>query len=289
MNFYKKLATIIVVFASIIPGILANTHNYTWSLLTFILPIVIITYWLSISKNITIKNIRKPFLISLSILIPMGLTLNLFLSDNFFVYNNVSATLGITIPALDLFAIDYMNPIPIEETIFYITGFPMILLLYVWSDLYLFNDKSKSNNSSIKIENKITIIVMNITMALTIILAGWLFKYFFIDNNIFPGYFAYLALVPYLATALLSKLVRPSINMPALYFSSALIFFTSLLWEVLLAIPQAWWGYQNDKMLGIFMPYWHNLPIEAILVWVLSPVTTVVVFESIRKHYSANI
>ena len=51
----------------------------------------------------------------------------LFLAHKFFVFSNRHATLGIGAPALG-------GPVPIEEYLFYVSGFIAILLIYIWLD-----------------------------------------------------------------------------------------------------------------------------------------------------------
>jgi hypothetical protein len=48
-----------------------------------------------------------------------------FFAQWFFDYPNIGATLGIGVPALG-------RPVPLEEYVFYLTGFLAVLLLYVW-------------------------------------------------------------------------------------------------------------------------------------------------------------
>jgi hypothetical protein len=56
----------------------------------------------------------------------------------------------------------------------------------------------------------------------------------------------------------------------------------SLLWEATLALPYQWWGYQPERMVGLFIGAWAGLPIEAVCVWVAVTYTTVIVFEVVK-------
>jgi hypothetical protein len=55
----------------------------------------------------------------------------------------------------------------------------------------------------------------------------------------------------------------------------------SILWEVTLALPRQWWGYQDGSMLGIFIDPWGNLPLEAVTVWVFCSFV-VLVYEAAK-------
>jgi len=55
----------------------------------------------------------------------------------------------------------------------------------------------------------------------------------------------------------------------------------SIIWEVTLALPRGYWDYQHGAMLGIFIGVWHDLPIEAITVWIFC--TLVIMFYEYVK------
>ena len=102
-------------------------HGYTWSLLLFIVPIVVIGWWFLPSEGIKIP--QRAFWWTIWILVPIGFGLDFFLAHRFFFFPNTGATLGIGAPAL-------CGPVPVEEYIFYFTGFVAILLIYIWLDEY---------------------------------------------------------------------------------------------------------------------------------------------------------
>ncbi len=56
----------------------------------------------------------------------------------------------------------------------------------------------------------------------------------------------------------------------------------SILWEVTLAAPLGWWGYQPRRMLGLAVRAWHDLPLEAVLVWLAASFTTVIIYEFVK-------
>jgi hypothetical protein len=100
-------------------------HGYTWSLLLFIVPIVVIAFWFLPAEGVEIP--RRAFWRTIAILVPLGFGLDFFFARWFFVFPNSGATLGIESPALG-------HSVPIEEYIFYFTGFLCVLLTYVWLD-----------------------------------------------------------------------------------------------------------------------------------------------------------
>src|ERR1700688_2612543 len=100
-------------------------HGYTWSLLLFVVPIVVIAFWFVPAEGVEIP--RRAFWWTIAILVPIGFGLDFFFAHSFFVFLNSGATLKIGAPALGA-------PVPIEEYIFYFTGFLCVLLIYVWLD-----------------------------------------------------------------------------------------------------------------------------------------------------------
>ena len=101
--------------------------GYTWSLLLFIIPITALGWWVSCRPDLQFP--RKAFWRTLAVLTPLGFLLDLLFGNAFFVFPNKSATLGWEIPVL-------AGAIPIEEFIFYLAGFMLVLLSYIWSDEY---------------------------------------------------------------------------------------------------------------------------------------------------------
>jgi hypothetical protein len=84
-------------------------YGYTWSLLLFIVPIVVIAGWFLPSEELKIP--QRAFGWTLVILVPLGCLLDFVFAQWFFDYPNVGAVLGINAPALG-------RPVPIEEYVF---------------------------------------------------------------------------------------------------------------------------------------------------------------------------
>ena len=102
-------------------------HGYTWSLLLFLVPIIVIAFGFLPRKGINIP--RKAFWWTIGILVPLGFATDFFFASRFFVFPNVGATLQIGAPALH-------KSVPVEEYVFYLAGFVAVLLFYLWLDEY---------------------------------------------------------------------------------------------------------------------------------------------------------
>ena len=99
----------------------------------------------------------------------------------------------------------------------------------------------------------------------------------------FPGYFAFLVAGALAPSAALLPAAMPVINWRALSLTLFIILLTSLLWEVTLAVPYGWWGFQDDAMIGVRITAWSRLPIEEVFVWIAVTYATVIVYEIVRR------
>ena len=102
-------------------------YGYTISLLLFIVPILAISIWFLPNEGVHIS--RKSFWRTIVLLFPLGALLDFFFARFFFMFPNPNATLRIKAPALG-------GGVPVEEYLFYFTGFVAVLLIYIWLDEY---------------------------------------------------------------------------------------------------------------------------------------------------------
>src|SRR5215467_15469016 len=115
------------------PAVLQATSDnptplgYTWSLLLFMIPIGALGWWFACRPDLQFP--RKAFWRTLAVLTPVGFLLDLLFGNAFFFFRNKAATLGWEVPAIG-------GPIPVEEFVFYLTGFMLVLLSYIWCDEY---------------------------------------------------------------------------------------------------------------------------------------------------------
>lgn len=255
---------LMVVGAAFVPALVASTGGYTSSLLVFAVPSLVIAR--ALARRGLLESVERPLWRAWAVLVPMGVALNFAFADDFFVYPDRGAIAGLTVPALDLGAIDWAHPIPLEEFAFYALGFLAMLLGYAWCDAVLWPRQAQAPAGAPGwLEGAATPLVL--------VGAGVLVA----DGT--PSYWSYLSLVPLPVTLVAWPIVRGRLNVPAVVVTAAVVVLTSLLWESVLAVPRGWWGYQRDAMLGLHVL---GLPVEAVIVWVLAPITTAVCFELLR-------
>jgi hypothetical protein len=251
-------------------------HGYTWSLLLWIVPIAVIALWFMPQEDLRIP--KKAFWRTIAILVPLGFGLDFFFAGRFFVFPNRGATLQIDAPALG-------RPVPVEEYVFYLTGFIAVLLIYVWLDqfwLAAYNVLDYPGKAR-KLPRLVRFHPASVVVGAVLIVAGVVYKKFFSASpEGFPGYYTFLVAGSFIPSAGLLPAARPFVNWRAFGLTMFLTVLVSLLWEATLALPYGWWGYQPRQMMGVFVGAWAGLPLEAVLVWIAVTYTTVIVFEVVK-------
>jgi hypothetical protein len=253
-------------------------YGYTWSLLLFIIPCVVIAGWFLPSEGLQIP--RRAFLWTLAILVPLGFLLDFVFAQWFFDYPDAGATLGVPAPALG-------HCVPVEEYVFYLTGFLTVLLLYVWLGefwLAAYNEPDYPGEAR-KMRRLLQFHPTSLIVAVVLIGAAWFYKKHCAlpeDQAGFPGYFALLVAGGLLPAVSFFPVARRFINWRALSLTLFFMLLVSLLWEATLAVPYNWWNYQHREMTGLFIGAWAGLPIEGVCVWIAVTYATAIVFEVVK-------
>ena len=293
----SKVAGSIIVLAAMtvlgpIPALLATRHEYTWSLFIFLFPVAVLAIWYLITPEREIGKFGKAFRYCFIFLFALGAVLDLFWADEFFTFSNKEAVWLPSIPALDIsfrpLAITAASyAIPLEEFIFYGAGFLAMLLIYIWGDEYFFkryNDRDYVTEARGD-EPLFSFSVPPLVVASLLVAAGFAYKAARGGGGV-PGYLLYLVALPTLLILLWYPATRRFINWQAFSFMFLYMLGVGVLWEVTLAAPDGWWGYQHQSMVGMFVEPWHDLPIEAVMVWFLAAITTVATFERLKIFFS---
>ena len=264
-----------------VPGTLAvgpdpSPHGYTWSLLLFIVPIVAISLWFLPTEGLELP--QRAFWRTIAILAPIGCLLDVIFARWFFYFPNPKATLQIPAPALG-------HPVPIEEYVFYFTGFITILLLYVWLSEYwlaaytIENYRAEAQASRRLFQIHPTSVIIGIAL---IALAIAYKKWFSSVPAGLPGYFIVLVIGGLVPAVSFYPVASRLINWRAMSLTMFFILLVSMLWEATLALPYGWWDYQHGAMMGVFIGAWSQLPLEAVLVWLAVTYGTVILFEVVK-------
>jgi len=259
----------------------ASPHGYTWSLFLFIVPIVVIAVWFRRSEGLEIP--AKAFWRTIWMLVPIGWLLDFVFAQWFFWFPSQESTLGVPAPALG-------HWVPIEEYFFYLTGFIVILLMYVWlSEYWLAAYTVEDYRGEARAMPKLlqfhptSLVVGLVLIAIAIVFK----KYFSSVRDGLPGYFMVLVIGGLIPSMGLYPVTRRFINWRAFSLTMFFIMLVSMLWEATLALPYGWWNYQHPSMMGVFIGAWSGLPIEAVFVWLAVTYGTVILFEAVKIWQSS--
>lgn len=268
--------------AIVLSGPNPTPFGYTWSLLLFVVPILVIGGWFLPSEGVRVP--KRAFWRTIWVLVPLGFGLDFFFAHRFFAFNNHGATLGIVAPALG-------NGVPIEEYAFYFTGFLAVLLLYVWLDEYWLAAYrvTADRPATEEFDRILRFHPASLLVGLALIALAVLYKKLLSPYPAgYPGYFTVLVIGGMVPSASLFKMARQSINWRAFSLTLFMILLISLFWEATLAVPYQWWGYQPEEMMGIFIGAWAGLPIEAVTVWIAVTYGTAIVYSVIKVWQASN-
>jgi hypothetical protein len=225
-----------------------------------------------------VKVSKRAFWRTIAILFPVGAALDFFFARVFFKFPNPGATLGVTAPALG-------GGVPVEEYVFYFTGFVAVLLTYIWLDEYWLAAYSVPANAAerARFDRLLRFHPQSLVWAVVLISAAIVYRRAFVAAPGFPGYFTFLVIGALGPSAALLPSAMPVINWRALSLAMFIILLTSLLWEVTLAVPYRWWDFQDDAMIGLRITAWSRLPVEEVCLWVAVTYATVIVYEILRR------
>lgn len=252
-----------------------SPQGYSWSLGLFILPMALTALWFMARQRGSLQ--RKAMFWTLASLIPLGFGLDILFATSFFTFKNTASTIGVTIPVVG-------GEVPIEEFIFYFTGFVATLLGYVWADEEWFAAYRTPEVSEEEAKRgRIELNWWAIPVGIVICALAYAFK-----NRPgalepgFPGYLAFLLVAAVIPTMVLWPAAKPFINWRALAFVVLTMLLVCVVWEATLGVPQQWWGYQSHQMTGVFINAWAGLPVEEMIVWHMVSFMTVTVYEVVK-------
>ncbi len=268
------------------PAANPSPHGYTWSLLLFVVPDLVLGWWvLAMHRG---RKEKKAFWLTVGLLVPLWCLLDIFLGLTFFKFPNLGASVG-TFWGYE-FGEGWKKAIPIEEIGFYAFGFVAMLLVYIWGDEYWFADYKKE--PSLETDQSAKLFKPHFASALIGLVlfgAAWAYKKFGPHNyhEGIPGYFLFMLLACILPSLLFYRLARDSINWRAFSFGFLFILFVSVFWEATVGVPYQWWDYNRSQMMGLFIGAFTSLPVEAVILWLFASWTTIIVYRTVHVFLGA--
>ena len=250
--------------------------GYTISLSLFVVPVSVLLWWLCQRRDLGLQ--RRACGCTLAVLVPLGFLLDIVFGNAFFTFPNPTATLGIGLPAVG-------GAIPLEEFLFYLSGFGVVLLTYVWADEYWMAAYNIPDYTAATagMPRLVRFHWPSLACGVGLLATALLYKKLWSPVPAgFPGYSVYLVVVAVVPSAGFFRSAQPFINWRAFSFTFFFMVLVSLLWEATLALPYGWWGYRATAMLGLTIGAWSQLPVEAVGVWLAVSFTTVIGYEVVK-------
>ena len=250
--------------------------GYTVSLLLFLVPAAALLWWLRQRRDLARQ--RRACGRTLAVLVPLGFLLDLLFGNAFFTFPNPAATLGLRVPAVG-------GPLPLEEFVFYLSGFGVVLLTYVWADEYWMAAYNIPDYAAATagLPRLVQFHWPSLAVGAGFLVTAVLYKKLWSPVPAgFPWYVTYLVVAGFVPSAGFFRIAQPFINWRAFSFTFFFIVLVSLLWEATLALPYGWWGYRTTAMLGLTIGAWSQLPVEAVWVWLAVSFTTVISYEVVK-------
>jgi hypothetical protein len=251
--------------------------GYTMSLGFWIIPSIAMAAWFLRRKDVEVPD-KKAFYTVLFILPAIGCVLDILFATRFFTFVNLEATLGLMIPVVG-------GEVPVEEFVFYIMGFVVILQAYVWVKVAWLGSHGRHPTPH---KGMLQLHWPSLLFCLALVAAGFVYKWYgpHANREGIPGYFTFLVLAAFTPVVLMFPSVKALISWRAFSLVMFVTVAVSQIWEASLGVPYQWWGYQPEQMLGIFIPGWTNLPLEASLLWLVVTWATVTWYEAFRVIYA---
>lgn len=277
--------------------------GYTLSLAMVWGPIAILLFWFTRHPEIK-KNSLKAFWLTVCSLVPVWTLLDLLAAPSMFQFPNCFATLQIYWPGW-IPGEGFTGKVPIEEIFFYLGSCILMLMIYIWGNLFLFKKQQIVINSE---EVRRLVPLVRFDYKVLLIGAGvlgftYIYRFFIFDGQYpsfpaplldcrvpapkmsgggFPLYFTILFTIVFTPAVMIWHRAWPSVNPAALFFTIVVAVLFSLVWEATLAIPYGWWNYNPRWMMGVFIDPWYNLPVEAVCLWLLAGWGAILIYEFFR-------
>ena len=273
MSLFSNLGWLLVFAASWIIPLLLDAHQPSWltyfsSLVIWLIPITYL--WANIVRATDPgARRRKALAIAIVTVVVLGGVLDFILGNKTLIFNSKYVWC--------------IRGVPIEEMLFYSLAPTAIALAYACCDQIWFHSPDLENvRHSFRPCDRL--LSIHGGFALTAVLLTAIAVTVGLRRHIFPIYFTFLIAFAILPAVFLYGVLRRVINWHAFAVTTFYVIATSMFWELTLALPRGWWGYQMHGMLAR-VPAWSGnapFPIEAAIVWVFAPFTCVMAFEFAR-------
>jgi len=250
--------------------------EYTISLAIWIVPICVLSIFFVRKLLLTPEKMFALF-ITIAVSAAVGIILDLLFALTFFRFPDSHTTIGWTI-----------RGIPVEEFVFYITGFWFIVFVYVFCDEWYLLKYNVPDHRYARyrkwVRRRFFVHKSSIVQVVLLVVLGIVVKRLLNPEPVIPGYYTFLVIAAYMPMIFFWRITRLFVNWRGYVVTVLTTVLLSIIWEVTLALPRGYWNYQPQHMLGIFIKPWSKLPIEAVTVWVCSSLA-ILVYEYVKIRF----
>lgn len=252
--------------------------EYTVSLAIWVLPILFFSVFF-VSRRLLTPEKTFALIVTVAALAAIGCVLDLVFGKMFFRFPN---------PAM-VVPLGRIRGMPGEEYVFYITGFWFIIFLYVFCDEWFLKKYNLPDERYARYRDRLKRTVFPHWLSLWLLaglsLLGIALKRLCNPAGPWlPGYFLFLMCAAYVPMILFYRVSKRFVNWRAFWFTIIVTLLVSVIWEATLALPRGYWDYHKEPMLGIFIGPWHDLPVEAVTVWIFCTLV-IIVYEYVKIVY----
>ncbi len=263
-----------------------SPYGYTVSLLLFLFPVVVLSV---IHLQRHKPNVHRRALVwAAGAIASIGFVLDTVFGHAFFTFRNAGATLGIRLPAWDWSTSSWApGYLPVEEFAFYVLGALFTIAVYLWAnDEWLADYDPDARRDLARAVPKLVHVSWGaLGTWLALLALGFAIKRLGPHPQGFAGYYLFVMTLGFLPTFLFLRATRAFVNWRAFGFAFGILLLVSLLWEATLGVPYDWWNYKDDQMLGIRVLAWSDLPVEAVLLWLVIAWDCIIAFEIFRIFF----
>jgi hypothetical protein len=243
--------------------------TYASSLAFWIIPIV---YLLPLFLTLTTgdkQRLRRALWLTVVPIVVLGVILDFLIGHLTLKFPGCTLDDGRYVYCLD-------GRVPVEELLFYAMGPVAMVLVYAAADerwLSAYNPKDDLVDAKL--------LQISPPLVATAALAAAALSVVWFVRGTFPTYAVFLTAGAVLPAVFLYRAVGRFVNWPAFAVTVLYVALTSIIWEVTLAVPRGWWGYEMRGMLGAIGPWSRPepFPLEAAFVWIAAPFSCVLTYE----------
>lgn len=293
--------------------------GFTIGLLLYFVPFAVAWTWGMVDKEFA--EHRRPLNQALLIIGSIAVILDLgFLGASCFTFPNTNSVLNCCwLPAIDLVA-PYSFRVPVEDVLFYVLATGLTLVIYAWGNLTWQKTNSEDYVPKLDTADVARLVRLGrvercwhhdhiseepfpgvVRGLLTLVKRSWREKVsristclffgaagavavggmFLGGEGTFPLYAVWLLLGAGISSSIMLGACIDHVNWRSFAATALYMTLLSVLFEITVALPYGWWGFEDQILLGVRFTAWWDLPVEQLFLYVINTYEIVLVYETV--------